>query len=57
VVGKTSSLHVLDVLRTSRENNLRIIEESVAYLRLQGRRVIYDAEHLLTVIKKTGLRD
>jgi 2-isopropylmalate synthase len=45
VVGKTSSLHVTDVLRTSLENNLRIIEESLAYLRAQGRRVIYDAEH------------
>lgn len=52
VVGKTSSLHVVDVLRTSRENNLRIIEESVAYLRLQGRRVIYDAEHLFDGYKE-----
>jgi 2-isopropylmalate synthase len=34
------------VLRTSLENNLRIIEESIAYLRAQGRAVIYDAEHL-----------
>jgi len=46
VVGKTSTIHVLDVLRTSRENNLRMIEESIAYLCSQGRRVIYDAEHL-----------
>ncbi len=43
--GKTSTLHVLDVLRTTLENNLRIIEDSVHYLREQGRRVIYDAEH------------
>jgi len=52
VVGKTSSLHVLDVLRTSRENNLRMIEASVAYLRAQGRRVIYDAEHLFDGYKE-----
>ncbi|HEY3343361.1 MAG TPA: citramalate synthase [Anaerolineaceae bacterium] len=45
LVGKTWMLHVLEVLRTTPENNLRIIEESVAYLRGQGRRVIYDAEH------------
>jgi 2-isopropylmalate synthase len=45
VVGKTSVLHVTDVLRTSLENNLRMIEESIAYLTAQGRVVIYDAEH------------
>jgi 2-isopropylmalate synthase len=45
VVGKTWTLHVADVLRTTFDDNLRIIQESVAYLRAQGRRVIYDAEH------------
>ncbi|MFT3916490.1 MAG: citramalate synthase [Anaeromyxobacteraceae bacterium] len=45
VVGKTWSLHVADVLRTTPAENLRIIEESIAWLRRQGRRVIYDAEH------------
>lgn len=45
VVGKTWTLHVTEVLRTTCEENLRIIEESVAYLVSQGRRVIYDAEH------------
>jgi 2-isopropylmalate synthase len=45
VVGKTWTLHVTEVLRTTFDENLRIIEESLAYLRAQGRRVIYDAEH------------
>jgi 2-isopropylmalate synthase len=45
VVGKTWTLHVADVLQTTLEENLRIIEDSVAHLRSQGRRVIYDAEH------------
>jgi 2-isopropylmalate synthase len=45
VVGKTWTLHVADVLRTTNDENLRIIEVSVAWLRRQGRRVIYDAEH------------
>lgn len=43
--GKTWNLHVTDVLLTTLEDNLRIIEQSVAYLRAAGRRVIYDAEH------------
>ena len=45
VVGKTWTLHVTKVLRTTFEDNLRIIEQSLAYLKTQGRRVIYDAEH------------
>ncbi|MBD3851190.1 MAG: citramalate synthase, partial [Acidobacteria bacterium] len=42
---KTSPFHVKEVLRTTHDENLRIIEESVAFLVDQGRRVIYDAEH------------
>ncbi|HEX9050762.1 MAG TPA: citramalate synthase [Anaeromyxobacter sp.] len=45
VVGKTWTLHVTDVLRTTLEDNLRIVEKSLAYLKSKGRRVIYDAEH------------
>ncbi len=45
VVGKTWTLHVTEVLRTTLDDNLRIVEQSLAYLRAQGRRVIYDAEH------------
>jgi 2-isopropylmalate synthase len=45
VVGKTWTLHVTDVLRTTLDDNLRIIEKSLAYLREKGRRVVYDAEH------------
>ncbi|MCM2333603.1 MAG: citramalate synthase, partial [Anaeromyxobacteraceae bacterium] len=45
VVGKTWSLHVSEVLRTTPEENLRIIEQSLAFLKAAGRRVIYDAEH------------
>lgn len=45
VVGKTSMLHVTEVLRTTPEENLRIIRESLAYLHNQGKEVIYDAEH------------
>ncbi len=45
VVGKTWTLHVTEVLRTTLEENLRIVEKSLAHLRERGRRVIYDAEH------------
>jgi 2-isopropylmalate synthase len=45
VVGKTWDLHLEKVLRVDREENLRMIAESVAFLRGEGKRVFYDAEH------------
>ncbi len=45
IFGKSSTLHVREVLRTTLEENLRLVEESVAYLRAHGRRVVFDAEH------------
>ena len=45
LVGKTWALHLEKVTRTSREENLAMIEGSIAYLRGAGKRVIYDAEH------------
>ncbi|MBQ2667246.1 MAG: citramalate synthase [Clostridia bacterium] len=45
VFGKCWRFHVDHVLETTEEENLRMIRESVRYLREKGRRVIFDAEH------------
>lgn len=45
VFGKSSVLHVEQVLRCSKEENLRIIRESIAYLTAHGMEVWFDAEH------------
>ena len=45
LVGKASAFHVTDVLRTSRDENLAMIADSVAFLVRAGREVIFDAEH------------
>jgi 2-isopropylmalate synthase len=45
LVGKTWSLHLEKVTHVDPEENLRMISESVAFLRERGKRVIYDAEH------------
>jgi 2-isopropylmalate synthase len=45
IVGKTWSLHLKTVLRASREENLRMIADSVRYLTGHGKQVFYDAEH------------
>ena len=45
VVGKSWLLHVTEVLRTTPEENWRLIRDTLAYLKGLGREVIYDAEH------------
>ncbi len=45
LVGKSWDMHVTDVLRVSRPENLRMIADSVAFCVAAGREVIFDAEH------------
>ncbi len=45
IVGKTWDLHVHEILRVDEAENLAMIRDSVAFLKAEGREVIYDAEH------------
>ncbi len=45
IYGKSWLLHVRDVLRTTGDNNLQMIADTVGFLRAAGRRVLFDAEH------------
>jgi 2-isopropylmalate synthase len=45
IFGKSWDLHVTEVLRTTLEENLRMIRESVRYLKSHDKEVVYDAEH------------
>ena len=45
IVGKTSDLHVFEVLHIDEAENLAMIRDSIAYLKAEGRKVFYDAEH------------
>ena len=45
IFGKSWDLHVTAGLKTNLEENLAMIGDTIEYLRSQGRRVIYDAEH------------
>jgi len=45
LVGKTWSLHLEKVVRVERDENLRMIEESIAFLVREGKQVVYDCEH------------
>lgn len=45
IFGKSWLLHVEQVLKTTAEENLRMIADSVRYLKAHGKEVVYDAEH------------
>ncbi|MDR1733931.1 MAG: citramalate synthase [Oscillospiraceae bacterium] len=45
VFGKASLLHVHEILGVSPEENLRMIDESIRFLKENGKEVIFDAEH------------
>jgi len=49
--GKSWTLHVREVLKISLTENLKLIRDSVAYLKSKGREVIYDAEHFFDGFK------
>lgn len=45
IFGKSWDLHVKEGLKTTLDENLAMIADSISYLISQGRQVIYDAEH------------
>jgi 2-isopropylmalate synthase len=45
IVGKSWDLHVTEALRTDLEEAVAMVRDSVAFLRSEGRRVFFDAEH------------
>ncbi|MEW6040875.1 MAG: citramalate synthase, partial [Elusimicrobiota bacterium] len=52
IFGKSWDLHVTKVIKTTLEENLKMIEESVSYLKKRCEEVIYDAEHFFDGYKK-----
>ena len=55
IFGKSWNLHTERALRVTEEQNLDMIGSTVAYLKSNGREVIYDAEHFFDGYK--GSRD
>jgi 2-isopropylmalate synthase len=45
LVGKSWRLHVDKVIKVSPEENLAMIADSIGFLRAQGKRPVFDAEH------------
>ncbi len=45
IFGKTWDFHVKEALKITLEENLKIIHDSIVYLKKNGRKVFFDAEH------------
>ncbi|MFT3849995.1 MAG: citramalate synthase [Propionivibrio sp.] len=45
IFGKSWDFHVTDIIRTSLEENLAMISETLAFFKAQGKEVVDDAEH------------
>jgi len=45
IFGKSWILHVREVLKTTPEENLNMVSETIEYLRSHGMEVLFDAEH------------
>jgi 2-isopropylmalate synthase len=45
IFGKSWDLHVESTLKTTLDENLGMIRDTIEYLIIQGRKVVYDAEH------------
>jgi 2-isopropylmalate synthase len=52
IFGKTWDVHVRDALRIGLEDNLTLIEDSLAYLRPHVKNLFYDAEHFFDGFKQ-----
>jgi len=52
IFGKTSLLHVREVLQTTPEENLAMIADTVRHLKSHGLFVVYDAEHCFDGFKE-----
>lgn len=52
IFGKTWDLHVTDVIKTTLDENLKMIFESVDFLKEKKKEVFYDAEHFFDGYKR-----
>jgi len=45
IFGKAWDFHVTEALETTLDENLRMVKESISFLKSKGKKVIFDAEH------------
>lgn len=45
IFGKSWDFHVTDIINTTLEENIEMIEDTIQFMNEQGKKVVYDAEH------------
>ncbi len=45
IFGKAWDFHVSDIINTTLDENLKMIEDTIIYMNEQGKKVVFDAEH------------
>ena len=45
IFGKSWDFHVTDIIKTTLDNNLEMIKDTLLFLKSKGKKVIFDAEH------------
>jgi len=54
IFGKSWLLHVAEVLKTTPEENLAMVEDTCRFLKERGKEVVYDAEHFFDGYKDSS---
>ncbi|MCL2224617.1 MAG: citramalate synthase [Defluviitaleaceae bacterium] len=54
IFGKSWDFHVTDILHATLDENLEMIRDTVAYLKSQGKEVMFDAEHFFDGYKNNA---
>ncbi len=54
IFGKASDLHVRKILKISLEDNLEMVNDTIAYLKSNSKEVIFDAEHFFDGYKSSA---
>ena len=54
IFGKSWDFHVTDIIQTTLEENLRMIRETIRYVKSRDREVIFDAEHFFDGYKASA---
>ncbi|NLY42801.1 MAG: citramalate synthase [Clostridiaceae bacterium] len=54
IFGKSWDLHVVDILKTTLEENLNMIRDTISFFKEKGKEVIFDAEHFFDGYKENS---
>lgn len=54
IFGKSWDFHVTDIIKTTLEENLKMIKDTITYFKENGKEVIFDAEHFFDGYKSNS---